>query len=945
MQPHSPVESGFMPRKEFIRDQRTTNAFCLLAFSASSLIRLYSFPVPLIDALRVLFDHFYLSVAFRQDSAQNLCEFTLDAKPWASPKSVKTERIIVDILATIYRHGYSYVSTIDYGREHDDRLAIAFSRPSSPTPSPPHSMYPIPAGSGSNISHQTGSKPEKRVPFAISFVSAKILRVIYPPLHSTPAILQAVRASWPRGVVSEKKVGDASYEFKLKGYKWFQEDTFATDSLRHILSLLSSLDTHAFSLVASLSLSNRSRVKDLWIFTGAGSSDIPDQQCWPESPIATMSHSGSYPELKPNPLSIPEPPVYTPEKGLQPSHRRMVTAPSAPYHDQQGPFAPSHTPHFLSRAPTEKIKPPALITTSGLSSPGPAALRKPAPRAQLPVSVDLDAREEEDEDGEGEQHDHFNADLPSTIPSPVENMTGIGTMAASARRRFSSHLAYATSTPAAAEMDDDDEVFEQQTIDVNDSRYPTFQNGNARARSRSPSFQRRLSAFRPASRLRMSLTQSMHHTSQSLDSMPPHARQSTTSRDASPPSAAASPPPRHEEAGMLLSAGAFGADEGDMRVSAFSARTDATCEIPIKWTGTGVGAKEAGMGQGQGQGLHRTSTTTPAFPGGWASSPSPHPDASKVNKGDRDRTPSPPTNPKRPKHDVPGAERYTDRALQDVDARVASPEVVCESGEGARRSEAGFVGMMRSPGVSPTKSTFDRSRAGTNQTFGSSEQYQYPHSHLQHQHQQPQHQPQQPQQQQPQQPPRSPTKGASGCSTGTGHGWVLVNVEARANVEEHGGQSHTHSRTHSPSPAANGRVPKGQGGQGQGHASSMAAAAKATVVIDAKGAAKKSSNGGAKEKEKDRGKEKGKEKQKSKEKSPSSGLRGFLSLSPRMGKTGNVMGNGNGSGNGNGNGHGEPRLKSRVDYDHARPKSTEPFANGEGGRRVGERGERERREG
>src|SRR5262245_17225121 len=53
-------------------------------------------------------------------------------------------------------------------------------------------------------------------------------------------------------------------------YEGFQEDTFATDSLRHILSLLSSLDTHSFSLLASITLSNRSHVKDLWIFTGPG---------------------------------------------------------------------------------------------------------------------------------------------------------------------------------------------------------------------------------------------------------------------------------------------------------------------------------------------------------------------------------------------------------------------------------------------------------------------------------------------------------------------------------------------------------------------------------------------------------------------------------------------------------------------------------------------------
>lgn len=70
-----------------------------------------------------------------------------------------------------------------------------------------------------NASSSTLSYNAPRAPFALSFLSATLLRVIAPPLHSTPAILQAVRGSWPRGVVSEKKVGDAAFEFKLKGYK------------------------------------------------------------------------------------------------------------------------------------------------------------------------------------------------------------------------------------------------------------------------------------------------------------------------------------------------------------------------------------------------------------------------------------------------------------------------------------------------------------------------------------------------------------------------------------------------------------------------------------------------------------------------------------------------------------------------------------------------------
>lgn len=218
--PNTPQDPNFTPRKEFLRDQRTTSAFSLLAVSGSSLIRLYSFPPPLITSLRRLFDQQSLTVAFREDAPQCLYEFTLDGKPWSSPKSVQSEKLLVNILLIIYQHGYAFLSTIDYGREHDDRLAIAFSKPaflsSSPGSVPPS---PLPNGSASNLSYSTGERALKRIPFAISFSSATLLRVINPPLHSTPAILQAVRGSWPRGVVSERKIGDASYEFKLKGYK------------------------------------------------------------------------------------------------------------------------------------------------------------------------------------------------------------------------------------------------------------------------------------------------------------------------------------------------------------------------------------------------------------------------------------------------------------------------------------------------------------------------------------------------------------------------------------------------------------------------------------------------------------------------------------------------------------------------------------------------------
>ena len=67
----------------------------------------------------------------------------------------------------------------------------------------------------------------------------------------------------------------------------FQEDTFSTDSLQHIMSLLSSLDHYAFTLLTSISLSgNRSRVRDMWIFCG------PPQDL-PTDPGASSSDLGS----------------------------------------------------------------------------------------------------------------------------------------------------------------------------------------------------------------------------------------------------------------------------------------------------------------------------------------------------------------------------------------------------------------------------------------------------------------------------------------------------------------------------------------------------------------------------------------------------------------------------------------------------------------------------
>ena len=761
MQPVSSLtDSGFVPRKEFIRDQRTTSDFSLLAISGSSFIRLYSFSLEVIADLRRLFDHFYLNAACREDTTQKLCEFQLHGKPWASPKSARTERILLDILAVIYRHSYTILSTIDYGRERDDRLAISFSRLSTPPLSiPPHS--PIPAGSGSNLSHGTGSKHERKMPFAISFISSTIMRVIYPPLNSTPAILQAVRGSWPRGVVSEKKVGDAAYEFKLKGYSCmyttysscachqlslsgFNEDTFATDSLHQILSLLTSLDGHACTMVASLSICGRSRVKDLWIFIGPGSSDAYDQY-WPESPI---SPSGSTLDVRrSNRASTPEP-GHNSDAGVIPTslHRRIATAPQ---HLLPPPHGPSTSHH--ARATTEAngfpTSFPAPHAVPGIS------MRKPAPRAQVPVSVDFDAHDDD-------EHDRYRTSLPSAVPSSCENMTGIGTLN---RNRFVSKVTYPSYSGELPEAERDDE----ETVHSPPERHTNNS-------SRSPSPHHRASAMRPVST-----------RSKTPPLLTSHLRDPRT--PSPPPGGSLMGMPRAQDSMLgenptLLSPGMF-----RIRDSAFSSNsmdTTGSCDVPIRWTG--LGKPEGIENIEEEQELFTEEPKphpvlhTPILPGSWSPTPEEEAsgtyDSSKTDEGTV-----------RPEH-----VRHPDRSLHDIDARVASPELVRDGA--VRKSEAGMIGMVTPRSPPPPIPIPSRDSLG--KAKGSSSA------------------------------PASPTK--TGSRSGSGNGWVLVNVEGK-----------DHANGYSPSPLTSPTIPSQDRARKVSHINEkapMPAAAKAIVVIDAKDA-------------------------------------------------------------------------------------------------------------
>ncbi|TFK57366.1 hypothetical protein OE88DRAFT_125126 [Heliocybe sulcata] len=238
--PPKMADVPFTPRKEFMPSQHIYSTFYVMTLTGPDLIRMYRFPD---DFIRILRKHLHERkqlVATRQNNEESCYEYTVEGRPWSSPKSINTELLIVDLLHMILRHGFSFLSTIEYGRVREDKVAIVFSKPQpgldrtqvafvSSSTNLGRGASSFPNGSSTTLAPQSpvvghAQLPNERrmiqvkIPFALSFPSASILRVLAPPLNSTPAIITAMRQSWPRGVVSEKKVGDA-FEFKLKGYK------------------------------------------------------------------------------------------------------------------------------------------------------------------------------------------------------------------------------------------------------------------------------------------------------------------------------------------------------------------------------------------------------------------------------------------------------------------------------------------------------------------------------------------------------------------------------------------------------------------------------------------------------------------------------------------------------------------------------------------------------
>ena len=191
----SPAGSSFVPRREFApQPLHHPSSFALLAFSSNNVIRLSNFPSIVVNDLRTRLGAIVGLHSFRENAEHKLCEIVLTGKPWSNNRSLSTEVLLVQVFSVVLSHAYSLLSQLHYGKEHNDRLTFAFTK----------SGYP--------------DQTRTLIPFALSFTSSTSLRVVCSPLHATPAILQSVRGAWPRGVLSEKKIGEHCYEFKLKGY-------------------------------------------------------------------------------------------------------------------------------------------------------------------------------------------------------------------------------------------------------------------------------------------------------------------------------------------------------------------------------------------------------------------------------------------------------------------------------------------------------------------------------------------------------------------------------------------------------------------------------------------------------------------------------------------------------------------------------------------------------
>ncbi|KAJ1311869.1 hypothetical protein OPQ81_010328 [Rhizoctonia solani] len=367
------MSETFQPRSEFVRTEATPQSYALVALNGADTLRCHNISRSVLSALRDAFGN--ETRLYGEANDGDIAEFVFRNSPWSN-KSVRSETLIVHLFTTLLEHQYTFVTSIDYGRQYLDKLSLTFTRAAS----------------------QIGRLGGECV-FALSFVTPTVLRVLHAPLHCTPAILQAVRSTWPRGVKDERKLGNGCWEFRLKGFGYFSAEKSDEAVVPHVFALLRTFDTHAFKLVAGVPIGGRSRNKDLWIFTAPGTSKPPSHQASPSPYQPTLESETTY---NPGPLTT-SPTVgasghakfATDELERAPpvaAHARSASTPAPATPPQRKPAAPMAMPVPAISRPTPPVANPPMTmpVPSPASRPSPQSkpspLSKPAP-VPVPIPV------------------------------------------------------------------------------------------------------------------------------------------------------------------------------------------------------------------------------------------------------------------------------------------------------------------------------------------------------------------------------------------------------------------------------------------------------------------------------------------------------------------------------------------------------------------------------
>lgn len=166
---------------------------------------------------------------------------------------------------------------------------------------------------------------------------------------------------------------------RLSTLEGFQEDTFATDSLQHIMSLLNSMDHYAFTLLTSISLSgNRSRVRDIWVFLGPPQ-DPPSDSGTSSVDLSSPRGVTFYKVIDGQPGTAQRrdgthtragsAPVGSPASPVQANHSRSVTDPTPTTHGASSTMTSSMLKKNSSKlsSPSSPLAAPAMgmVTSYG----------------------------------------------------------------------------------------------------------------------------------------------------------------------------------------------------------------------------------------------------------------------------------------------------------------------------------------------------------------------------------------------------------------------------------------------------------------------------------------------------------------------------------------------------------------------------------------------------